>query len=306
MRIFLIFFVLIHSALGYTDDSINLLVRTEPTSFVRRFCIELAKLPNDRIVNITSFGWYKPYLSSAAVNACNTTDLQDSLPVSFEPKTILILHEHNCKMTEHAWNVESLFGPNISLMIVSKRENTRYSLTYNITAMPVTITTMIFNEKDFVKMNQIYSNLSKVQLSIDYPPEVSRKFRPATLLMFLLVFLVLLAGNFWAADEFKRLIEEKQVVSTSMGSNSTLIPTIQPASSSANTQMISKLNSVTSEESKDHREPAVIPMTYCLIVFIFCFAVGWLLLIFYFPKVMIYVLQGKFSRFDKKLMIFST
>ena len=33
-------------------------------------------------------------------------------------------------------------------------------------------------------------------------------------------------------------------------------------------------------------------MPYCVIVVILCFAVGWLLLIYYFPKVMIYILQG--------------
>ena len=274
---------------AYTDDSINLLVRSSPTSQARRYCIELAKLPNNRVVNVTAFGWYNPYLASPSVNACNASDLQNSLPSSFSTNTMLIISEHDCKMTEHAWNVQQRFGEGIKLMILTNRTDTRYSLTLNSTAMPVSIPTLIFWTKDFNRLTNSYQNLSNVELSIDFSPIIARRFRPATLLMFLLVLVVLLCGNFWAADEFRRRITEmhSRKISLSVISNITAA-TDQPESS----QIMAKQNAVAPTTPTEDHDPAVIPMTYCIIVFILCFAVGWLLLIYYFPKVMIYILQG--------------
>jgi hypothetical protein len=279
---------IVHS---YTEESINLLVRSSTTSKISRYCIELAKLPNNRIINITNFGWHTPYLSSPSVNACNISDLNNSLPSSFSSNTILILYEHECKMTEHAWNVQNQFGDRISLMIITNRINTRYELTYNTTVMPVTIPVLIFSINDFIQMNKKYSNFNSIELSIDYPPDASRKFHPAVLLMFLLVFIILICGNFWAADEFKNKINNEN-----MDINNQLIKfnTRPLTNERPSCQIIPKRNSVTPSETSQYEEPAVIPVTYCLIVLIICFAVGWLLLLFYFPKVMIYILQGKY------------
>jgi len=278
----ILFFLLLLSPIvhSYTEDSINLLVRSSKTSNIQRYCIELAKLPNDRIINITNFGWHIPYLSSPSVNACNISDLNTSLPNTFSSNTILILYEHNCKITEHAWNVEQQYGQQISLMIITNRTNTIYELTYNTTTMPVTIPVLIFWNNDFIKMNNKYPNLSSIELSINYPPDVSKKFRPAILLMFLLVFIILICGNFWAADEFKNRIN-----------NQLSITDDQPSS-----QIITKQNSIIPNEIPQKKdESAVIPITYCVIILMICFAVGWLLLLYYFPTVMIYILQGKYQ-----------
>lgn len=275
---------------AYTDSSINLLVRSSPTSQGRRYCIELAKLPNNRVVNVTDFGWYRPYLASPSVNACNASDLQHSLPSALIGNRMLVVYEHDCKMTEHAWNVQQRFGDQIRLMILTNRTDTRYVLTLNSTAMPVTIPTSVFWLKDFDRLTGRYQNLSNVEFSIGFPPNLSRKFRPATLLMFLLVFVVLIGGNFWAADEFRRRINEMH----SHKSHLSVISNDTPATGqSDSSQIVTKQNSVEPLSPSQDHEAAVIPMTYCIIVFILCFAVGWLLLIYYFPKVMIYVLQGK-------------
>jgi hypothetical protein len=287
MGIMLVFFLLLlsPSVHSYTDESINLLVRSISTSHIHRYCIELAKLPNGHTVNITNFGWHLPYLSSPSVNGCNISDLNTSLPSSFPSNTILILYEHQCKMTEHAWNVEQIFGQQISLMILTNRTNTRYELTYNTTAMPVSIPVLIFWKDDFIKLTNTYTDLNNTQLSIDYPPDVSRKFRPAVLLMFLLVFIVLLCGNFWAADEFKSKIINENIDANSHSPSSNRVPLTD--------EIISKRNSVIPNGRSQNNEPAIIPMTCCVIVLIISFAVGWLLLIYFFPKVMIYILQGK-------------
>src|ERR1700722_12273827 len=110
----IIFLLLLFSTAvnSYTDYAINLLVRSP--SNTRRYCVELAKLPNNHTVNITGFGWYTPFIASSSVNACNITDLSTTFPSGFDPRTILILYEHQCKMTEHAWNVEQQFGKEIS------------------------------------------------------------------------------------------------------------------------------------------------------------------------------------------------
>jgi hypothetical protein len=289
----LLFFPIVHS---YTDESINLIVRPISTSNIRRYCIELAKLPNNNTVNITDFGWHLPYLSSRSVNACNISDLNSSLPSSFSSNKILILYEHECKMTEHAWNVEKQFGKGISLMIITNRTNTRYELTYNITTMPVSIPVLIFWEDDFNKMIKTYDNLNNIELSIDYPPDTTRKFRPAILLMFLLVFIVLICGNFWAADEFKDKINHQNLDTNSQLSGSNTAPLTNQRTRS---EIIAKRNSVTSNEL------AIVPMTYCVIVLMICFAVGWILLLYYFPKVMIVILQGKlFILFIQTVILF--
>lgn len=307
-RMIIIFlFLLLPMIDCYTTTSINLLVRSLTTSYIQRYCIELAKLPNDRVINITNFGWHTPYLFSSSVNACNISDLNASLPNSFPSNTILIIYENNCKMTEHAWNVQTQFGSEISLMIITNRTNTQYELTYNITTMPVSIPVLIFWTNDFNAMLNKYSNLNSIELSIDNPPDVSKKFRPSIILMFLLVLFVLLCGNFWAADEFKYRINEQYMETDSQLSNSNTSsqssrPTTTERSSSSqvitNERSLSyrttKRNSVTPSELSQKMKPAVIPMTYCVVVFIILFAVGWLLLLYYFPKVMIYILQGKY------------
>ena len=275
---------------SYTDESINLLVRSSSTSLRRRYCIELARLPNARGVNITGFEWRTPYFASSLVNACNITDLQTALPSSFARNSMLVLYEHGCKMTEHAWNVEQQFGKQMSLMILTNRTDMRYSLTYNNTAMPVSILTLIFLQSDFVKMKDAYRNLDKVEFSIDFPPRLTRRFRPAILLMFLLVLIVLVCGNQWALDEFKKKVKGQPSTRTRPISR---VNSTAPLDDSAAPSTISKQDGTeTKETTEEEEEPAVIPMTYCLIVVILCFAIGWLLLIYYFPKVMIYILQG--------------
>jgi hypothetical protein len=124
-----------------------------------------------------------------------------------------------------------------------------------------------------------------------------KKFRPAVLLMFLLVLFILLCGNFWAADEFIRKIKNRDVntqsESTSLNT-SPIINDFQESNNTPNETIIPKANNNTPIENRTPRnnEPAIIYMPYFIIALILCFAVGWLLLIYYFPKVMIYVLQG--------------
>ena len=280
---------------SYTSGAINLLVRTSTTSDIQRYCIELAKLPNGLVVNTSTFGWRIPYLASPSVNACDVTNLNTSLPSSFSSNTILIVYEHNCKMTEHAWNVQQQFGPNISLMIITNRTDTQYDLSYNTTAMPVSIPVLIFWQDDFNRMTTKYgTSLSSVELSIADPPDLTKTFRPAIILMFLLVFVVLICGNFWAADEFKSKlkIEEHQEPNNHLSIIDTSTTTIEEPSP----EIITKQNStVHREEMPEKSEPAILPMTYCVIVLIIFFAVGWLLLLYYFPTVMIYILQGKYK-----------
>jgi hypothetical protein len=244
--------------ISYTDDSINLLVRSSNQSTVRRYCVELAKLPNGHTVNITGFGWHFPYLASPSVN------------------------------------VEKLFRKNISLMILTNRTDTSYALTYNTTTMPVSIPVLIFWQNDFNKINKTYNN---IELSIDYPLDMPKKFRPAVLLMFLLVLFILLCGNFWAADEFLRKIKNRngnfQSESTSLNT-SPIINDFRESNNIQNETIMPKENNNTHIENRTPRnnEPAIIYMPYFIIALILCFAVGWLLLIYYFPKVMIYILQG--------------
>ncbi|CAF3576242.1 unnamed protein product [Adineta steineri] len=283
------------------DESVNLLVRSSTEPNVRRYCVSVAKLPNGNTVNITGFGWHNPYIASPMVNGCNVTDLKNLLPNTFPLKTTIILYEHQCKMTEHAWNIESLFGKNISLMILTNRTNTNYELAYNKTAMPVSIPVLIFWINDFNKINKTYTNISTIEISMNYAPVIEKKFRPAVLLMFLLVLFILLCGNFWAADEFVRKIKhrhtnkenESESVNTSRTSND------NPDTISNNNPNIiaeSKINKNTNLDNKtpSNNEPAIIYMPYCIIALLLVFAVGWLLLIFYFPKVMIYILQAMF------------
>ena len=294
---------------GDSDDSINLLVRSTNDPTVRRYCVDLAKLPNGRTVNITSFGWHTPYVASPSVNGCNITDLENFLPPTFPLNTILVLYEHQCKMTQHAWNVEKQFGGEISLMILTNRTNTNYALTYNTTAMPVSIPVLIFGQNYFNKIKKIYNNISSTEVSINYPPDVSRKFRPAVLLIFLLVLFILLGGNFWAADEFIRKIKDRNI---NTHSDSTSINTTPPSndfqdSLTNNTQneaTIPKPDSPIERGNKKPRnnEPAIIAMPYCIIGLILLFAVGWLLLIYYFPKVMIYILQGNDKKIESDLV----
>ncbi len=280
---------------SYTQGAINLLVRSSTTSNIDRYCIELAKLPNGRVVDITTFGWHIPYLALPSVNACNISDLNNSLPNSFSSNNILIVYEHDCKMTEHAWNVEEQFGSEISLMIITNRTNTQYDLSYNTTTMPVSIPVLVFWKNDFHKMTKTYGNLNSVELSIANPPDLSKTFRPAIILMFLLVFVVLIGGNFWAADEFKSKIktEDTNINNQLPNFNSSTITNEEPPS-----EIITKQNSIVPNEISQETEPAIIPMTYCVIILIICFAVGWLLLLYYFPNVMIYILQGKYELAD--------
>jgi hypothetical protein len=296
-----VFLLIVFSPLVISDSdgAINLLVRSSPDSNVRRYCVELAKLPNGRTINITGFGWRTPHLASPAVNACNVTNLNDSLPGTFPPNTILVLYEHQCKMTEHAWHIESKYGPTISLMILTNRTNTHYELSYNTTAMPVSIPVLIFVQNDFNKMNKTYKGLTTVQMSINYPPIMRNKFRPTVLLMFLLVFLILLAGNFWAADEFKRKVLKRDVSTHSESTSVNIIPNppdSQDAILSSNQEDLTahnaRKNVLLDNRTPRNNEPAILYLPYCIIALILCFAVGWLLLIYYFPKVMIYVLQG--------------
>jgi len=183
-------------------------------------------------------------------------------------------------MTEQSWNIEKQFGQQIVLMIITKRTNTKYQLTYNSTTMPVTIPVVIFWENDFIKMSKKYNNLSNIELSIDYSLNTRRTFRPAIILMFLLVLIVLLCGNFWAADEFKKKIQDQD-----MDTKSQL--------TSAPVHIIAKQNTIAPSLGSQNKELAVLPMTCCFIIIMICFAVGWLLLIYFFPQVMIYILQGR-------------
>jgi len=284
-----------------TDDSINLLVRSSTNSTIRRYCVELAKLPNGHTINITNFGWHNPYIASPSVNACNTTDLEHYLPITFPLNTILILYEHQCKMTEHAWNIQWKYGENISLMILTNRTNTHYELTYNTTTMPVSIPVLIFWLNDFNKMNKTYNNnISHIEISISYPLDLPKKFRPAILLMFLLVLFILISGNFWAADEFVRKIKNRNINTHSESPTSNTSPISNDyhdllVNHTHDERIIPNTNQNTlqADKSPKNNEPAIIYMPYCVIGVILCFAIGWLLLIYYFPKVMIYILQGK-------------
>ncbi|UJR33186.1 hypothetical protein I4U23_020641 [Adineta vaga] len=294
-----VFFLILFSTsvIGDSDDSINLLVRLSTDSTVRRYCADLAKLPNGRTINVTGFGWHNPYIASAAVNACNVTDIDNSLPATLSSDTILILYEHQCKMTEHAWHIETKYKHNISLMIITNRTNTHYELSYNSTAMPVSIPVLIMEQNNFNKVNKTYKDLNNIQLSINYPPEIPNKFRPAILLMFLLVFLILIAGNYWAADEFKRKVANR-VLSSRSESDSTNTPQsyseYQEFVANRHDEIIAQNSASSADKIPRNNEPAIIYMPYCIIAMILCFAVGWLLLIYYFPKVMIYVLQAMF------------
>jgi hypothetical protein len=307
MTTMILFFLLVFcpTVLSYTDEAINLLVRPLSTSDIRRYCVELAILPNGRTINVTNFSWRTPYLSSS-VNGCDQSDLNNLLPSSFPSNTMLIIYEHECTMTEQAWNVENKFGPQISLMVITQRKDAQYELTYNTTAMPVSIPVVVFLEDDFNKMSTRYNNLNNIQLSIDYPPIVPKKFRPSVLLMFLLVLVVLLAGNFWAADVFKRkrndhntnTTNQSTEVSNETGSGyknirrNSIVPFIVTS-----TETVTDRNSNEPEETSEKNDSALVPINCCIILITICFAVGWLLLLYFFPKVMIYVLQGKYCSF---------
>ena len=313
-RITVVFLFLFPSlVLSYSDQAINLLVRaSSSTSDYSRYCIELATLPNGGVVNVTNFGWYTPYLASSSIDPCDVVNLNQSLPHSFSANSMVILYEHNCKMTEHAWNVQRLFGSQISLMIITNRTDTQYELTLNATAMPVSIPVVVFLEDDFIKLKNRYPDFNSMRLSIGFPPNDSRKFRPAILLMFLLVFVILLCGNFWAADEFRKKINPQKTIhetppdtpeTPDTASSELNSPPIRTRRESF-TQIVPKRNSVAPSEistsertpsapSQKKAEPALIPLTCCVIIIIICFAVGWLLLLYFFPKVMIYILQGK-------------
>lgn len=285
-----------------SDDSINLLVRSSINSTIRRYCVDLAKLPNGHTVNITAFDWHIPFIALPSVNACNTTDLNYSLPRTFPNNTLLILTEHQCKITEHAWNIEVKYGEHISLMILSNRTNTHYELTYNTTAMPVAIPVLVFWQNDFNKINTTYNgNFSTIEFSIDHGLDMPKKFRPAILLMFVLVLLILLGGNFWAADEFIRKIKNQNNNTQSESTSSNTLPISNDyPDSPINNNHAERFIPTTSENTRkennspSNNEPAILYMPYCIIAVILCFAVTWLLLIYYFPKVMIYILQAMF------------
>lgn len=272
----------------YTDSAINLLVRSSTSSDYYRYCIELAKLPNGQTVNVSDFGWYNPYLASSTIDACNATSLNTSLSSTLFSRTMLIIYKHGCTMTEQAWNVEQRFGQ-IALMIITDRQDTSYELTYNTTTMPVSIPVVMFLNSDFDNLKNRYENLNSIQLSIDYPVDVGRKFRPAVLLMFLLVLVVLLCGNFWAGDEFKRIMKEHDNDSSSQISSTNSSPRVDET---APVQIVTKQNSPRLSEDSEEKKLAILPMTCCFIILMIFFAVGWLLLLYYFPQVMIYVLQG--------------
>jgi hypothetical protein len=304
---------------GYTDDSINLLVRpsTPFNSTIRRYCVELATLPNGRTINITNFSWHKPYIGAPSVNACNITDIEHSLPHVFPRRTLLILREHQCKMTEHAWNIERQYGRDISLMILTNRTDTHYELTFNRSAMPVSIPVLIFVENDFNRMQQFYgNNTANIEISIDYPLVMPKKFRPAVLLMFALVFFILLAGNSWAADEFRsktinidrRTSENTTQTDRSLSRTEHLQdPFInhvhEPIANITGTTNENLPTTTSSERTPKTGEAAILTIPYCIIGLILFFAVSWLLLIYYFPKVMIYILQGMTNRFSLELTL---
>lgn len=310
MKTLIIVFICLFSPMihGSTDDdddpSINLLVRSSVNSTNRRYCVQLAKLPNGHTVNVTGFDWHFPYIASPSVNGCNVTDIKQSLPSSFPLNTLLVLAEHQCKMTEQSWNIESVYGPNIILMILTNRTNTNYALTYNTTTMPVSIPVLIFWQKDYDRIENIYGNVSDVQMTIIYAPDLPKKFRPAVLLMFVLVFCILLCGNFWAADEFVRKIKHRSLNThtESISSNDSTRST-HPPESTINNNVDPSTPATAATRVLEHApkrkptpsnsEPAILSMPYCIIGMILCFAIGWILLIYYFPKVMIYILQGK-------------
>lgn len=286
--------------IGYADNSVNLLVRSSNDTNVRRYCVALAKLPNGRTVNVTNFGWHFPYIASPSVNACNITDLADSLPRAFPERTVLIVYEHLCKITVHAWNVETLYGQNISLMILTNRTNTNYELSYNTTTMPVSITVLVFVQNDFNSVNKTYKNIENVEMSIDYAPILPRKFRPSVLLLFVLVLLILICGNLWAADEFIRKVQTINADNRSLSSNLNTTPAtsdVQDNPIQEVTRPKSNAKNLDLNKMPSNSEPPVIYMSCYFIIFLLCFAVGWLLLIFYFPRVMIYILQGNY--YDK-------
>lgn len=289
MLIFLLLSLILCVA-GYTDEAINLIARSKSSSNTHRYCVELAKLPNNRTVDIQHFGWYTPY-QLLSVNACDVSNLQNSSSQPLPSYTMIIIYENECKITEHAWNIEKTFGKNVSLMIITDRTNTGYELTYNETTMPVTIPVLVIWKNDFVKMNNAYDNLNNIELSIDFPLIMPKKFRPAILIMFLLVLIILLAGNFWAGDEFKKRVEEHQ---KKVNYELSDVNTTSSSDDRIRSENRTKKNSVSPNQAQEHNEPAVIPITCCVIIFIISFAVGWLLLLYYFPKVMIYIIQGKY------------
>ena len=277
---------------GYTDGSINLLVRSIGGSNVQRYCIELAQLPNGKTIDLPTFGWRKPVLSSPSIDACNASNLVQAFPQNLSSNTMLILYEHQCTITEQSWNVERSFGSRISLMIITERTNTQYELTYNATTMPVSIPVVVFWSIDFAKLTTRNSDFNSVEFSIDNPPDTSSTFRPAILLMFLLVLIILICGNFWAADEFKKRIKQEDGNASESSSTANSSPRTLRRYERRGSEMMIRRNSVAPTEKLEKPEPAVIPMTYCIIGVIICSAVGWLLLLFYFPTVMIYILQG--------------
>ncbi|CAF1478551.1 unnamed protein product [Rotaria magnacalcarata] len=287
----LFFILLFRVVLSYTDESINLLVHSKAMLNNNRYCIELAKLPNNRGVDIKNFGWHTPYLSSPSFNACDASNFSNSLAKPLSPNTILIVYEHECKITEQAWNVEKYFEQQISLMIITNRTNTHYELTYNITTMPVTIPVLIFWHNDFMKLNNKYRHLTDIELSIAFPPDIMKTFRPGVLLMFLLILIILLFGNFWAADEFKNKLKDHNKNIDQELSNINATPL---ANGRGMSLIITRKNSIAPNETSENDEPAILPVTCCVIILIVCFAVGWLLLLYYFPKVMIYILQVVF------------
>ncbi|CAF4806465.1 unnamed protein product, partial [Rotaria magnacalcarata] len=59
-----------------------------------------------------------------------------------------------------------------------------------------------------MKLNNKYRHLTDIELSIAFPPDIMKTFRPGVLLMFLLILIILLFGNFWAADEFKNKLKD--------------------------------------------------------------------------------------------------
>ncbi|UJR14001.1 hypothetical protein I4U23_001001 [Adineta vaga] len=274
----------------YTDEAINLLVHSNTASEDYRYCIELAKLPNGQTVNITDFGWYTPYLLSTTINACNLTNLNNSLPSSLPSKTMLIIYEHACTMTEQSWNIEQRYSQ-IALMIITERKDTSYELTYNSTTMPVSIPVLMFLSTDFNSMKNRFETLNNIKLSIDYPVDTSRKFRPAILLMFLLVFVVLLCGNFWAADEFKKNMKDSNAILSSQPSSADSTPRVDRT---VPVQIVPKQNSPRLNNDSEEKGLAILPMTCCFIVLMIVFAVGWLLLLYFFPQVMIHILQAMF------------
>ena len=107
-------------------------------------------------------------------------------------------------------------------MILTNRTNTNFELTYNTTGMPVSIPVLIFWQNDYDRMKKVYNNLSAIEMSITYAPDMPKKFRPAVLLMFLLVLCILLGGNFWAADEFVRKIKHESLNTPSESASSNI------------------------------------------------------------------------------------